>query len=348
MKLSNLITLKYGKSQKKVESQSGYPIYGTGGIMGYANTYLYNKETILFGRKGSISNVQFIKEPFWCVDTTFFSIINEDIVIPKYLYYKLSTIDFNIYNEGTTIPSLRVDTLNEIDIEIHDKSTQQHIVNIIGSIDDLIESNTVALNNIESLINNIFNAHYILWKEKRELGKVFTCILGGTPSTKNVEYWNGDIPWINSGEVNNLRISAPTKYITKLGLEKSATKLLPTGTTVIAITGATLGQVSLLEIDSCANQSVIGILENKEYKRDYIYPLMNKIIKELMLNQTGGAQQHINKNDVQSFIINIPNIQQYEEYTKIVLPLLNHQSMIVKQNNKLTNLKQKYLNKFFG
>ena len=348
MKLSNLITLKYGKSQKKVESQSGYPIYGTGGIMGYANTYLYNKETILFGRKGSISNVQFIKEPFWCVDTTFFSIINEDIVIPKYLYYKLSTIDFNIYNEGTTIPSLRVDTLNEIDIEIHDKSTQQHIVNIIGSIDDLIESNTIALNSIESLINNIFNAHYILWKEKKELGKVFTCVLGGTPSTKNVEYWDGDIPWINSGEVNNLRISTPTKYITQLGLEKSATKLLPTGTTVIAITGATLGQVSLLEIDSCANQSVIGILENKEYKRDYIYPLMNKIIKELMLNQTGGAQQHINKNDVQSFIINIPNIQQYEEYTKIVLPLLNHQSMIVKQNNKLINLKQKYLNKFFG
>ena len=152
MKLSNLITLKYGKSQKKVESQSGYPIYGTGGIMGYANTYLYNKETILFGRKGSISNVQFIKEPFWCVDTTFFSIINEDIVIPKYLYYKLSTIDFNIYNEGTTIPSLRVDTLNEIDIEIHDKSTQQHIVNTIGTIDDKIENNEKLINKIEEFL----------------------------------------------------------------------------------------------------------------------------------------------------------------------------------------------------
>lgn len=133
MKLSNLLTLKYGKSQKKVESQSSYPIYGTGGIMGYANKYLYNKETILFGRKGSISNVQFIKKPFWCVDTTFYSIINENIVIPKYLYYKLSTIDFNVYNEGTTIPSLRADTLNEIDIYIHDKFTQQHIVNTISS-----------------------------------------------------------------------------------------------------------------------------------------------------------------------------------------------------------------------
>lgn len=276
-------------------------------------------------------------------------VCNESIILSEYLYYLLSTKidDLISISSGSTFLELSKSAFENLELNIHNINEQQHIVDIIGSIDNLIESNTVALNSIESLINNIFHAHYILWKEKKELGKVFTCILGGTPSTKNVEYWDGNIPWINSGEVNNLRISTPTKYITKLGLEKSATKLLPTGTTVIAITGATLGQVSLLEIDSCANQSVIGILENKEYKRDYIYPLMNKIIKELILNQTGGAQQHINKNDVQSFIINIPNIQQYEEYTKIVLPLLNHQSMIVKQNNKLTNLKQKYLNKFF-
>lgn len=279
--------------------------------------------------------------------------VNNENIHPKYLYYFLTSNSciskyINVAETSqTTFPSFNKDVIENIVFPNISFNEQFHIVNIIGSIDNLIESNTVALNSIESLINNIFHAHYILWKEKKELGKVFTCILGGTPSTKNVEYWDGNIPWINSGEVNNLRISTPTKYITKLGLEKSATKLLPTGTTVIAITGATLGQVSLLEIDSCANQSVIGILENKEYKRDYIYPLMNKIIKELILNQTGGAQQHINKNDVQSFIINIPNIQQYEEYTKIVLPLLNHQSMIVKQNNKLTNLKQKYLNKFF-
>ena len=315
------------------------------------NAILFNKLNVRFKR---IWNVQDNTYPYSiCSGELLPLVVNNSCVIQKYLYYYLLTDKVNnilVENaHGTSTSHQRIKPINLMNIEVPIPliKKQNHIVDIIGSIDNLIESNTVALNSIESLINNIFHAHYILWKEKKELGKVFTCILGGTPSTKNVEYWDGNIPWINSGEVNNLRISTPTKYITKLGLEKSATKLLPTGTTVIAITGATLGQVSLLEIDSCANQSVIGILENKEYKRDYIYPLMNKIIKELILNQTGGAQQHINKNDVQSFIINIPNIQQYEEYTKIVLPLLNHQSMIVKQNNKLTNLKQKYLNKFF-
>ena len=201
---------------------------------------------------------------------------------------------------------------------------------------------------MEEKINLIFNNNYESWNIEKELGDEFVCYLGGTPSTKKSEYWNGNISWINSGEVNNLRISKASKYITELGLQKSATKLLPSGTTVIAITGATLGQVSLLEIDSCANQSVIGILENKEYKKDYIYPLMKRIISELILKQTGGAQQHINKNDVQTFIIKLPNKEEYNEYSNLVLPLINYQSILVEENNKLTILKQQYLKKFFG
>lgn len=187
-----------------------------------------------------------------------------------------------------------------------------------------------------------------MWNIEKSLGDEFICRLGGTPSTKNPMYWDGNISWINSGEINNLRIYKASKYITKLGLEKSATKLLPKGTTVIAITGATLGQVSLLEIDSCANQSVIGILENNKYKKDYIYPLLKYIIFELKLKQTGGAQQHINKNDVQSFVIKLPNEKEYGEYSNIVLPLINYQSLLIKENYNLDILKQQYLKKFFG
>jgi len=133
-KLSELLTLKYGKSQRKIECLDGeYLIYGTGGIIGSSNTYLYDKPSILIGRKGSISDVLFINKPFWCIDTTFYSIINESLVIPRYLYYKLLSIDFMQYNEGTTVPSLRIETLNSIKLFIHSKSEQQHIVDIISS-----------------------------------------------------------------------------------------------------------------------------------------------------------------------------------------------------------------------
>jgi type I restriction enzyme S subunit len=148
-----------------------------------------------------------------------------------------------------------------------------------------------------------------------------TCYLGGTPSRAKSEYWNGDIPWINSGEVNKYRIVEGSEYITELGLKKSATKLLPKKTTVLAITGATLGQVSLLEIEACANQSVIGILENEKMPYEFIYPLIVNDIDKIILNQTGGAQQHINKDNVESHNIIIPTDEVMAKYKAIQAPL---------------------------
>jgi len=150
------------------------------------------------------------------------------------------------------------------------------------------------------------------------LGSVCSCELGGTPSRAKPEYWKGPISWINSGEVNKFRITKPSETITELGLSKSATKLLPAKTTVIAITGATLGQVSLLEIDSCANQSVVGVVPNSKLPYEFIYPFITANIQELISHQTGGAQQHINKQNVESLSIVVPSEEILKEYAGLV------------------------------
>lgn len=136
--------------------------------------------------------------------------------------------------------------------------------------------------------------------------KQLKTVLGGTPSTTNPEYWGGSIPWINSGEVNKFRIIEATKFITELGLRKSNTTLLPKGSTVVAITGTTLGQVSLLEIETCANQSVVGLIPNDKLPKEYVFLLIKSKIKEIILSETGGAQPHINKNDINDTEIVIP------------------------------------------
>jgi type I restriction enzyme S subunit len=103
--LNELVTIRYGKNQKKVLSEEGtIPIYGTGGLMGYATEALYSKPSVLIGRKGTIGRVKFVDHPFWTVDTLFYTVVNEKIVLPKYLYYLMSQIDLNAYNEGTTNP----------------------------------------------------------------------------------------------------------------------------------------------------------------------------------------------------------------------------------------------------
>lgn len=147
--LSDLATIKYGKNQKKVLSETGdIPIFGTGGLMGYATTALYEKPSVLIGRKGTIGKVKYMEQPFWTVDTLFYTIVNTELVIPKYLYYIMSLIDLNIYNEGTTIPSLRTETLNRLEFEIPSLEEQGKILSCLNPIDEKIELNNAINDNL--------------------------------------------------------------------------------------------------------------------------------------------------------------------------------------------------------
>ena len=160
--LSDLATIKYGKNQKKVLSESGnIPIYGTGGLMGYATTALYDKPSVLIGRKGTIGKVKYVEHPFWTVDTLFYTIINTDIVLPKYLYYVMSLIDLNNYNEGTTIPSLRTETLNRLEFDIPSLVEQETILSCLNPIDDKIALNNAINNNLEQQAQAIFKSWFV-------------------------------------------------------------------------------------------------------------------------------------------------------------------------------------------
>lgn len=130
MKLKDILTIRYGKEQSKVEvPYSDIPILGTSGIIGYSSTPLYTKESVLIGRKGTISKPFYANKPFWTIDTLFYTEINTNIILPKYLYYNLLNLNFERYSEGAAVPSLTTKTLYEIDLKIHPLNEQQHIVN---------------------------------------------------------------------------------------------------------------------------------------------------------------------------------------------------------------------------
>ena len=148
--LAELATIKYGKNQKKVQSPTGtIPIYGTGGLMGYASKALYDKPSVLIGRKGTIGKVKYAERPFWTVDTLFYTIVNTDIVLPRYLYYVMSLLDLNAYNEGTTIPSLRTETLNRLQFAIPPLDDQAKILSVVLPLEYKIAVNDEINKNLE-------------------------------------------------------------------------------------------------------------------------------------------------------------------------------------------------------
>jgi len=265
-----------------------------------------------------------------------------------YLLYYLQVLKpqlLSIASAGATRNALTKGMLEHLEIKMPPLTDQRKIASILSSLDAQIENNNRINRNLEEQAQALFKSWFVDfepwggtmpadWKEG-VLGDYCESVLGGTPSRDKAEYWNGSIAWINSGEVNRFRITSPSEWITELGVQKSATKLLPAKTTVLAITGATLGQVSLLEIDTCANQSVIGILQNDRVPYEYIYPLINFKIKELILNQTGGAQQHINKNNVESLPIIMPSAEILQKYKSATAPIY---SIIAKNEFESTRL----------
>lgn len=184
-------------------------------------------------------------------------------------------------------------------------------------------------------------------KEEDELGNHCSIYLGGTPSRERQDYWNGTIPWINSGEINKKAILEATEFITELGMNKSATKLMKKDTVVLAITGGTLGQISVLKIDCCANQSVVGIEPSNSIPYEYLRPLMKYKINNLINMQTGGAQQHINKDNVSRLQIYVPSKNTMLSYVSKVKPLLDEEERLLKLNQALARVKQQLLQKYF-
>lgn len=154
--LGNVLEVKYGKDHKKL-ADGQYPVYGSGGLMRYVDSILYDGPSILIPRKGTLNNIMFVDSPFWTVDTMFWSIINTDKVDPKFLFYSICKRDFASMNVGSAVPSMTVNILNDIQISYPKNiSDQRRIASILSSLDQKIELNNKINADLEEMAQAIF------------------------------------------------------------------------------------------------------------------------------------------------------------------------------------------------
>ena len=139
MPLGEIVTIKNGKSYKHL-SMGNVPVYGSGGIMCFVDEYVYNKPSVLIPRKGSLENIFYLEEPFWNVDTIFYTEINDKIIMPKFLYYYLLNQHLEKLNLAGGVPSLTQKVLNKVLIPIPPLSEQERIVSILDKFDTLTTS----------------------------------------------------------------------------------------------------------------------------------------------------------------------------------------------------------------
>ena len=145
--------------------------------------------------------------------------------------------------------------------------------------------------------------------EVKKLGEVCVTRAGGTPLKSHKEYYlNGTIPWLRSGEVCKKDIFISKLKITRKGLINSSAKLFPKNTVLVAMYGATAGQVGILRFESTTNQAICGILPNSKFIPEFLYYKLLSIKKELISQAIGGAQPNISQTKIKNTLVSIHRI----------------------------------------
>ena len=161
--------------------------------------------------------------------------------------------------------------------------------------------------------------------EFKTLDEICDIVSGGTPSRSRMEFWNnGDIPWIKIGNLNGKYVEKADEYITKVGLENSAAKVLPKGTILYTIF-ATLGETAILSIDACTNQAIAGICikDNLQVSTDYIYYFLKSKKKFVNNIGRGVAQNNINMSILKAFKVPLPEYSVQSEIVDILDKTVN-------------------------
>ncbi len=350
-KLGEILTIKYGKDHKRL-AEGNIPIYGSGGIMRYGEESLYEGPSILIPRKGSLNNIMYSDKPFWTVDTMFWTIINEDLANPLFVYYSICKKDFASLNVGSAVPSLTVPVIEDIDILLPSKEIQNRIVTILKSLDDKIKVNRRINDNFRSaflvvmlilLLTSLRNDN-LEQQAMAIFDKVFPAIASGEDTIGSMitpkrgkgllskDAVEGNVPVVAGG-------LEPSTY------HNESNTIAPVIT--ISASGANAGYVNLWHIPVWSSDSsfIDGSMTENVY---FWYVMLKKRQKEIFDAQTGSAQPHIYPRHIAEMPLGKFEQPDVDKFTEIVTPMFEIRGKNMKESERLASIRDTLLPKLMS
>ncbi len=322
----DVLDIKNGKNQREVECPDGqYPIYGSGGVMGYANDYICEADTVIIGRKGSINNPIYAEEPFWNVDTAFGLCAKKDILLPKYLFYFCIKFDFERLNRTVTIPSLTKSDLLKIKIQVPSLDVQQEVIDKLTKIESILNFRKQELKLLDELVRGRFvelfgdpvsNSYGLPEATLPELG-VFGRGVSKHRPRNDPKLLSGDYPLIQTGDIANagLYITSYNSTYSEFGLKQS--KMWEKGTLCITI-AANIAKTAILEFDACFPDSVVGFTANERTNNIFIHYWFSFFQAILESQAPESAQKNINLKILSELKVIVPEKERQNEFANFV------------------------------
>ena len=326
--LKELLRIRNGRDYKLLSSGT-VPVYGSGGVMTHVSEAIGFGPTVLIPRKGSLDNVFFVEGPFWTVDTIFYTEIGPEVE-PKYLYYNLKRMRLSQMNEAAGVPSMNQKKLGQIRIPVPPLEVQREIVKILDQFTTLEAELEAELEvrraQYEYYRNQLLSYDALVSRcpngvQYKSIGSFSKCVAGATPNSKNPSLWDGDIPWMSSGEVNKKTVYSTNRFITQLGFDSCSTKMVPAGAVVIALAGQgkTRGTVARIRIELCTNQSLCAIITDKTVDSDYLFHYLSGQYDNLRAVSSGdGTRGGLNLKMIRAYKVPVPPIEEQRRIADVL------------------------------
>lgn len=333
--IDQILTIKHGKDYKHLP-EGEIPVLGTGGKISGVTEALCDWPCVLIGRKGTINKPQYMDVPFWSVDTLFYS-KPKDNQDPKFQYYLFQTIDWLKYNEASGVPSLSAATIERISVKVPVFKEQQKIAAFFTALDEKIRLSEQKLNLISKIKKGIAQklfAQDLRFKNKDgyffdswksyTVGELVDVIGGGTPSTQNPDYWDGDIYWLTPTEINSKYVHSSNRKITFDGVRNSSAKLLPKGALLLT-TRATLGACSINNQDNpvCTNQGFQSLVCKDGVDNEFMYYVVtdSAFQKTMIQRASGSTFLEISSKNLKGIVIHLPSLEEQRQIATLLSSL---------------------------
>ena len=369
--LGNVLEVKYGKDHKKL-ADGQYPVYGSGGLMRYVDSKLYDGPSILIPRKGTLNNIMFVESPFWTVDTMFWSIINTDKVDPKFLFYSICKRDFASMNVGSAVPSMTVNILNDIQISYPKNiEDQRRIASILSSLDRKIELNNKINADLEEMAQAIFKNWFVDFEpfkngkfvdselgmipEGWKVGKItdIGCLITDYVSNGSFASLKQNVHLYETKEYaqfirnTDLKTNTFSVYVDKHSYDFLSKSTLYGNEIIISNVGD-VGSVHLcpkLDIPMTLGNNIIMLRPNEKEYNYFLYLWFKYFSGQGLIQgiKGGSAQPKFNKTDFKNLPLLIPSFEIIEKSYWIFESMFSILSSNVKESSRLSTLRDTLL-----
>lgn len=311
MKLGDICKIKYGKDHKKLNDGS-IPVYGSGGVMRHVDAVLWNKPSVLIPRKGTLGNLFYVDEPFWTVDTLFWTDIDAAQVVPKYLFYQLKTKDLASLNVGTAVPSLTTEVLNEVQIDLPSLEKQKQIVEVLGCIDAKIVANAKLNGYLAELADSLFKRRFGELPDNASLSDVAEITMGQSPAGSSY----------NEDGVGTVFYQGRAEFGWRYPSQRLSTtepKRMARRGDVLMSVRAPVGDLNIAFEDCCIGRGLAAI--HSEHPSFCLYLMRSLHSKLDAFNGEGTVFGSINGRALKSLPIALPKTREIQTFEKEVSPI---------------------------